>query len=139
MKKRIRSEQKQQFVHDPFSDDVREVHTDQTEHSVADDGSIESQFATVERPGVCGCIGNAAGGICGICQKISCAECHGFCMVCHKPVCPRDAEFPNGAGDRATRFCADCWATHRRRGLLRGLGRLLIAPFVRIEDQSDGL
>lgn len=129
----IRREEKRRMTQSPFGDRVDELQVEQTAHALGPDGSVDSQHAAVSRPGVCGCL-KEPGGYCAVCGNLSCVDCHGHCFCCHKPICPRHAEFPNGASDRVTRVCAECASTNRRRGLLRGLGRLLLSPFVQFED-----
>jgi len=133
----IRRESKRRVTQSPFDSRLDELQLEQSEHAVDDAGGIDSQHAAVSRPGVCGCL-KEPGGYCAACGNLSCVACHGHCLQCHKPICPRDSHFPNGVADRETRMCADCWSTTKRRGLLRGLGRILLSPFVQFEDRSHG-
>ncbi len=132
----IRGEREEEIAHDPWDSHANPLGQNDTVHVVNDEGAIESHRTGRRHACTCGCL-KPAGGFCAVCAKASCVDCHGFCGCCHMPLCPRHSVFEPSDDGRTNRLCTQCSGANKRKRLVRGIVRGVLAPFVRFGD-SDG-
>lgn len=107
-------------------------------HSLSDDGSPDSVHYTVPQVYDCGdSIEKPFGGQCFHegCGALSCAECHGVCCCCRKPLCTEHSRYREVEGQGCLRFCDRCLQSRTCKRVLLGIGAFLAAPFV---ERADG-
>ena len=132
--KPIRGHRKRSVAHDPWAFGERTLGHAQVEHILSDDGAIESYETDRLMACGCGCLGQAAG-FCAVCCETACTACFGPCDRCHMPLCPRHSVFVRDRDGRPTgRLCRACHESTTRARRVKGIGRLLLSPFVRFED-----
>lgn len=100
--------------------------------ALAPDGSLDTIRIAPDSFYHCGCSKRVAiGGQCAEpgCRRVSCRNCFGRCVTCHKPVCLEHSTYlenEQSVSEKMCRWCADL-TKRRRRG--RSIARLLLHPF----------
>lgn len=138
----IRGEQKQHLAGNPWEKREQQLHEEEVVHLVSDNGGIESYRTGRQFANACGCL-KPAGGFCAVCSiensfRPICVDCFGFCMKCHKPLCPRHSTFLKSTEGGDIRLCGECEESTRRRQVISRVFRFLLVPFVKFpEDHHE--
>ena len=131
--KPIRGQQNKEVAHDPWEHNEQLLGRKDVIHVLSDAGAIESYETGRQIACGCGCL-KPPGGFCAACSKTACVQCFGFCSVCHKPLCPAHSVYEPIPGGQSIRLCKPCHEAQGRRRITRRVGRILLSPFFRFED-----
>lgn len=105
--------------------------------NLSQEGSIDRVKIEPDRFYHCGCNAEKPlGGKCGEpnCHAASCVECHGKCHSCDLHLCPEHSHSVEEKGYRI-RLCRSCYDMRIRRQRLRFALRLVISPFVELNEK----
>ncbi len=131
--KPIRSERHREVAQDPWQGAEKLLEQKQVDHQVSSAGGLESDHTTHRIASGCGCLRPAAG-FCAVCGATACEKCFGFCVRCHKPLCPNHMNIVDAEGSPQVQ-CRPCRESVIRQRRLSGALRLLLAPFIHFEDR----
>lgn len=134
----IRGQVEHEVIHDPWNGAGQVVNRDHTAHVLSDAGAIESYRTKRRVACICGCL-QPPGGHCAVCGGIVCVGCFRHCMNCGMPLCPRHMTFVQRQSQSPGILCASCHQDVTRKRVFRGIGMLLLSPFItfRGEDRDD--
>ncbi len=114
-------------------------------HNLSDNGGpLETVYFEEKLNLHCGCFA-PPGGRCSECGVISCISCHQHCgdsgtpspLGCGKPLCREHCNYITLEEGRAIPFCVNCSSKITRKLIHRKACRLLLAPFIEMEDSSN--
>lgn len=126
----IRHIRQREVVRDTYSNSDHAIGDKSTAHALSDQGAIESTETSQRTSCVCGCL-KQPGGFCAQCSGPPvCVDCLGFCLRCHRPLCPRHSVFSIDSAGNTVRLCRRCADDHRRKRIARAFVRTLLSPFV---------
>lgn len=129
----IRGQRQQEVAHDPWQGHEQPTGQRITGHFLNQAGALESHEVAHAYASGCGCLQPPAG-FCSECMRTSCARCHGFCEICHKPCCPAHSRFVVDDAGGHHRRCRSCHEASRRKGMLMSVARFFLSPFLGERD-----
>jgi len=134
--KPLRRKNKRQVTYDPDTGQNREWKLEQTKHTRADNGSVDTDEIVRTSFKDCGCDGKI-GGICYVCGAVSCISCHGRCNKCQKPICLQHSNFLEKKDGEKERLCGTCYdVITRKRGWAK-VGRFFLSLIVDTGEKSN--
>jgi len=133
----LRRKRQYEVTQDPVSGQERVLESNDEDHLLGDEGSVDSLSKHNRYPSDCGCF-KPVGGRCVQCGQLSCVDCFGHCNSCGKPLCLEcsiSIDLPN---KQRIRLCERCYSKSKRRERLAKATRFLLSAFFEVEGAHDG-